>query len=63
LGDALAKRNQRAFTILRATTLLIIPSCWIVSYYEGLYPREGHFLWLVAMVLALFSNGPHRAVP
>jgi hypothetical protein len=47
--------NGRAFKILRTTTLLMIPSCWIVFYNEGLYPREGHVLWVVAMVLALFS--------
>jgi hypothetical protein len=49
--------KRRAFRILRTTTLLMIPFCWIVFYYEGAYPREGHFLWIVAMVLALFSEG------
>ena len=45
----------RAFRILRTTTLLMIPFCWIVFYNEGLYPREGHALWVLAMVFALFS--------
>jgi hypothetical protein len=48
--------NGRAFRILRTTTLLMIPFCWIVFYDEGLYPREGHVLWIVGMVLALFSE-------
>jgi hypothetical protein len=45
----------RAFKILRIMTLLMIPSCWIVFHNEHLYPREGHVLWVVGMVLALFS--------
>ena len=47
--------NGRAFRILRTATLLMIPFCWIVFYNEGLHPREGHVLWVVGMVLALFS--------
>jgi hypothetical protein len=45
----------RAFKILRIITLLMIPSCWIVFHNEQLHPREGHVLWVVGMVLALFS--------
>src|SRR5579859_6777107 len=47
--------NQRAFTILRTTTLLMIPFCWIVLYRGGMFPREGHVLWIASMVVALFS--------
>ena len=47
--------NGRAFKILRAATLLMMPSCWIVFYYGHLYPREGHVLWIASMVVALFS--------
>ena len=50
--------NGRAFRILRTATLLMIPFCWIVFYNERLYPREGHVLWVVGMVLALFSERP-----
>jgi hypothetical protein len=49
--------NGRAFRILRTATLLMIPFCWIVFYDDSLYPREGHVLWIVGMVLALFSEG------
>lgn len=48
--------NGRAFRILRAITLAMIPFCWIVFFEERLYPREGHILWIVSMVLALFSE-------
>ena len=47
--------NRRPFKILRTITVLMIPSCWMVFYNEPLYPREGHVLWVVGMVLALFS--------
>jgi hypothetical protein len=47
--------NGRAFTILRTTTLLMIPFCWIVLYHGHLSPREGHLLWIASMVVALFS--------
>jgi hypothetical protein len=45
----------RAFRILRTTTLVMIPFSWIVYYCERAYPREGHVLWVVGMVVALFS--------
>src|SRR5262245_56229883 len=48
--------NREPFEILRIMTLLMIPFCWIVFYDAGLYPREGHVLWVVGMVVALFSD-------
>jgi hypothetical protein len=48
--------NRRPFRILRTMTLLMIPFCWIVFYYEHAYPREGHVFWIAGMVLALFSD-------
>ena len=42
--------------ILRRTLLFAIPLCWIFFYFEGLIPREGHILWVLGMVLALFSD-------
>ena len=44
------------FKILRIATLLMIPFCWIIFYDQRLVPREGHVLWIVGMVLALFSD-------
>jgi hypothetical protein len=36
------------------------PFCWVVFHYENLYPREGYFLWILGMLLALFS--PNLAI-
>jgi hypothetical protein len=52
----LRERYQRAVAILRITLLLMIPFCWVVFYDYGIYPREGYFLWLFGMLLALFSS-------
>jgi hypothetical protein len=41
---------------LRTAILLTIPFCGIVLYCEHLLPREGHFLWIAGMMLALLSN-------
>jgi hypothetical protein len=53
----LHERHQREVAILRIILLLMIPFCWIVFYFHAFYPREGHFLWLFGMILALFSSG------
>jgi hypothetical protein len=42
--------------ILRYVVLAMIPFCWVVFHFEELYPREGHFLWIVGMLLVLFSD-------
>jgi hypothetical protein len=55
IGTRWRSGNGRAFKILRTTTLLMIPFCWIVLYHEHLSPREGHLLWIASMVVALFS--------
>lgn len=57
--------NRLAFKILRTTTLLMVPFCWIIFYDQSLFPREGHALWIAGMVLALFSDNlsSTRGVP
>lgn len=30
--------------------------CWIVFYQLKLYPRQGHFLWMFGILLALYSS-------
>jgi hypothetical protein len=45
----------RAHVVLRNLTILMIPLCWIVFRYERFYPREGHILWVVGMLLTLFA--------
>jgi hypothetical protein len=47
--------KPRAFVILRNLTILMIPTCWIVFPYEHLYPRKGHALWVLGMILTLFA--------
>jgi hypothetical protein len=49
-------RYQRTEAILRIILLLMVPFCWAVFYDYGFYPREGYFLWLFGMLLALFSS-------
>jgi hypothetical protein len=46
--------------ILRNVMLLILPFSWIVFLYWHVYPREGYFLWISAMLLVLFSNELER---
>jgi len=46
---------QRTEAILKVFVLLMIPFGWVVFYRYSFYPREGHFLWILGMVLALFS--------
>jgi len=41
--------------VLRAIIPLMIPFCWVVFHYQHLIPREGHFLWIVGMLLVLYS--------
>lgn len=51
-----AKGYQGAIAILRIILLLMIPFCWVAFYLYRSYPREGHFLWILGMVLVLFSG-------
>ena len=51
----LFRAKPRAFVILRNLTILMIPLCWIVFLYEHLYPRKGHDLWVLGMILTLFA--------
>ncbi len=48
--------TRRPFKILRTITLLMIPFSWVVFYHERAFPREGQFLWIASMGLALFSE-------
>jgi hypothetical protein len=46
--------------IFRRVLLLMIPSCWIFFYYEHLIPHEGHFLWILGMLLVLYGARPAK---
>jgi hypothetical protein len=45
----------RRSVVLRNVVLLMVPFCWIVFYHVRLYPREGYILWIIGMLLVLFS--------
>jgi hypothetical protein len=51
----LFKVRSQAIVVLRNLTILMIPLCWVVFRYERFYPREGHILWIVGMLLTLFA--------
>ena len=53
---ALSRKLGRLFVVLRAALVVMIPFCWVVYYKEESYPREGHFLWILGMLLVLFSQ-------
>jgi hypothetical protein len=55
----LLRRAAKLASILRGILILLIPLCWIVFHYETVRPREGHFVWIIGMLLVLFS-GPLR---
>jgi hypothetical protein len=49
-------RPQRLIAAMRVLVVVMIPFCWVVFHYEGVYPREGHFVWIVGMLVTLFSR-------
>jgi hypothetical protein len=51
----LFRARPRAILVLRNLAILMIPLCWVVFRYEHFYPREGHVLWIVGMLLTLFA--------
>jgi hypothetical protein len=52
----LVKPCHRLVLIAKVALLLMAPFCWVVFHYEDLYPREGYFLWILGMLLVLFSK-------
>lgn len=48
-----APRTARA---LKFVLLAMIPFCWVVFYFLEVYPREGHVLWVISMLLVLLSS-------
>jgi hypothetical protein len=53
---AFAPRWRLVFFLLRTIVVLMLPFCWIVFYYEQLYPREGYVLWTAGMLSTMFSQ-------
>jgi hypothetical protein len=52
----LLSRMQPLVAVSRILVVLMIPFCAVVFHYEGVYPREGNFVWIVGMLLVLFSR-------
>jgi hypothetical protein len=46
--------SARISRMLAIATLAMMPFCWVVFYYQGFYPREGHFVWIAGMLCVLF---------
>jgi hypothetical protein len=53
---AFLKRKPRIVRVLKFVLLSMIPFCWVVFHFLEIYPREGHVLWVIGMLLVLFSN-------
>ena len=53
----LSEPQERTASILKIVLLVMMPFTVIFfATFHGEYPREGYFLWLVAMLLALFPE-------
>lgn len=52
----LTGQYQRAVRVLRIIVLAMIPFCWIFFHFTPFHPREGHFAWVLGMVIALCSH-------
>jgi hypothetical protein len=53
----LAEIHQRLASIFRKVILGMIPFAWFFAFYEiRTFPREGHFLWIIGMLLALYPR-------
>jgi len=45
--------STRTARVLAIATLAMIPFCWVVFFWQGMYPREGHVAWIAGMLLVL----------
>jgi hypothetical protein len=52
----LSEYCPRLFSILRIAIFSIVPSTWVLFFQarQQVYPREGYFLWILGMLLAMF---------
>jgi hypothetical protein len=50
------KRKPRTTRVLKFALLSMIPFCWVVFHSFEVYPREGHVLWVIGMLLVLYSS-------
>jgi hypothetical protein len=52
----LIKPRWIVVSLLRYAVTLMFIACWVVFYQIHLYPRQGYFLWMFGILLALYSN-------
>lgn len=52
----LVDRLKRVVVALGLAIVLMIPFSWVVFHYEHYCPREGHIVWIVGILVVLFSG-------
>lgn len=52
----LIKPRWRVAIVLRYVVTAMFVFCWIAFHQIHLYPRQGYFLWMFGILLALYSN-------
>jgi ABC-type microcin C transport system permease subunit YejE len=52
----LIKRCEKLAAIFRVLLLLMLPCSWFILYQLKFVPREGHYMWILGMLLTVFSN-------
>ena len=56
-------RKPQTTRVLGFVLLSMIPFCWVVFYFLQVYPREGHVVWVIGMLLVLFSSWKQESDP
>jgi len=56
-------KTPRLSKVLRYVTLLMLPFSWVLFLDQHVYPREGYFPWIGAMLLVLFNRARKPAIP
>jgi hypothetical protein len=57
------KRKPQTTRVLKFALLAMIPFCWVVFHSLEVYPREGHVLWVIGMLLVLYSSSKQVPSP
>src|ERR1700722_7374343 len=52
------RSNRTHPVVLKFLVPLLFPFCWVVFHYEKLYPLFGYFLWMIGILMVLFSVKP-----
>ncbi len=52
----LMNRREKLAAIFRVLLLLMLPCSWFILYELKFVAREGHYMWILGMLLVVFSN-------